>query len=61
MDVKTVDEAKREQVWRFLLELPATSNSRIARIVGCDVKVVSQIRCEFLDSGEIQRTGGMIW
>lgn len=45
----------KEIIRRFLRELPATSNGRIERIVGCDVKVVSQIRRELLDSGEIPR------
>jgi len=55
MDVSTMDERVREIVRRFLMELPATSDSRIARIVGCDPKVVSRIRREMLDSGELHR------
>jgi len=55
MDVSTVDERVREIIRRFLRELPATSDGRIARIAGCDPKVVSRIRRELLDSGEIHR------
>lgn len=40
---------------RFLQELPATSDRKIARIVGCDPKVVSQIRKLLLDSGELHK------
>jgi len=55
MDVSTIDERVREIIRRFLQELPATSNGRIARIVGCELRVVSQIRRELLDAGELRR------
>ena len=49
------NERVREIVGRFLQELPATSDRKVAKIVGCDPKVVSQIRRELLDSGELHR------
>lgn len=56
MDVSTIDERIRGIVRRFLQELPATSDREIAKIVGCDPKVVSQIRRELMDAGELQRS-----
>ncbi len=49
------DIEKQEIIKRFLLELPATSDGRISKIVGCDLRLVSQVRRELQDSGELPR------
>lgn len=50
-----LDSEKREIIKRLLRLYSAMSDKRIAWIVGCDVKVISQIRRELLDSGGLDR------
>ena len=44
-----------EVIKRFLLELPATSDIQIAKIVDCDSKEVNRIRKELRDSEELSK------
>lgn len=55
VQIKNGGDSQRETIKRLLLELPAMGDSRIAKIVGCDMRGVSRIRREMLDSGEIHR------
>ena len=55
MDVSAIDERVREIIRRFLMELPAASDRKIAKIIQCDVKHVSQLRRALLDAGELQK------
>ena len=55
MDVSTMDERVRETVRRFLQELPATSDRKIAKIVGCEPSLVNGIRRQMIASGELRQ------
>ena len=54
--IQVLDSEKREIIKRLIRTQSAMmSNQRIAWIVGCELKVVSQIRKVLLDSEELHR------